>query len=1343
VFPSLVQALLKRRVALEESLNANRAKLARSRAAKRLKLELSKAVRSTSPSGSTQKKQEETEEPVARPVGREGARKAEVGRFVTEEVAEAERHGIGGLQIRSRNAEASSNEEGGTRVDQAFGGAGSSEGIGFAPGTKEDSQTTGHIEDAEAGTNAGRRASAAGKRTQDALSAGGLELSTVLQKGKGVRQSEGSASKGRCSRLHAEAQGLIQPADVSPGSSKALEMEKGPKSSGGKCPNHADGKEQPSWSADMEADTETESESSQSSGPADAGGGGTGKRSWGVADAKSGRLRCGEVEADVGSGAVRRSSWGGELPGEAKKEEERGSQEGKECSSKLKAVAEDSEVQEGGLAESRRKVEGNASGNALLEHSGPFGQQGNIENDSTEPLDDFVGSPFEMQDGQIGPAPQDAEQSFGRSALEDDFGADRPAGWITAVRNRVTRLSNPGALEKTAGTQADGKVGAGTQGSGKASRRRAAGKAEGADGINMRTPKNEVEVPADGKHALSTERSGKGSREKADCSDEIPEENTSSTPGSGKREKAAARVRVERADEIIQETEEQAWGGVETVHRRGVNRLGAGLTDRRRHSKGLRPTGSGEENAMEEPEENGNVEKTKDEHAGAERGASLGSGVDREKNTGATSKASLEQGLGLEKGQVQARGGGKHAVEAPAGLLKQDSLVGPAGKKGTRKRLSLAPFKEAVQWMATEGGKEFAAQLRSEVSGRGGAAGCGFGGEEGSARGGKPEMEELLTLAGLGGKDGVFTPSGSAREGRAKQGDEAGRPADVDLAQGPKSAAVTTERLERFFDPHCGDGLPALCGLKERQLVHGDAATVSEGLGRASVEGGGRGALSDGTKKDSAVEMKPVPGALRIVGSDSLTEQQSEQQFTDADAAEGLEASEKRPSGKEEELAAGAFVEGEVLGTVKEAGLERVEDAGLERVEDAGSEGSRGRVPEPVPEKEAPGMLEMNGAKTVGTLRGVPTKAREKGAEKLECDGGAERTEKDGLQTSEKGGLTPLVQPIPPLKALSGIQAERAEKRRPASPVVALERSPELASWKTTEPPLHNDRNRTSSWFGKAVDKISSAFKPQPTTGFKPLALTRSEHPPREVVSNAAQVAQLPKLDTGGGWLEKSRPRTKSWPIWKGPTSNPNLKKVGGSAQKAPLRPAVESWRASGIPPESAAETEGKRSRALESQARRLGRFEESEAVRDWPVGDFLVPSTPPETAGEDIPLKEIDALVNDVPKSGPVDRGERPSDGPESVSPALGQGPLRSVCCLVKQGGPVLWTVILCAGQETRLGVCIEGDKAQRSVFVYDLCRGDEQTEWTSDVLGVIPGVLRPSEDEDQVSFLERVCTT
>jgi hypothetical protein len=1330
-----VQALLKRRVALEESLNANRAKLARSRAAKRLRLELSKAVPTTSPTRSTQKPQEET---VARGGGGEGAgisEKAEVGRFVTEEVAGSDE--IGGLQIGSRDAEASSNVEGGAPVEQAVGGAGPSDGTGFAPGKpgkKEDSQTTGHIGDAEGATNAGRRPLPGRKRSQEALSAGAQELSTVLQKGAGVRESEGSAAKGSCPRLHAEAQGLIQAADVPPGarwSSKALEMEKGLKTSRTKCPNHADGKEQPSWSVDMEADTEPESESSQQLDPADAVGKWMRKQSRGDAEGRKGRLRSREVEADVNSGAVRRSSGRGELLGEANKEEERGSEEGNEGSSKWNAVAEDNEAREGVLAENWRKVDGNAGGKALFEHSGPFGQQGNMEDDSTEPLDDSAGSLLEMQDGQIALAPQEAEQSFGRSALEDDFAADRPAGWITAVRNRVTRLSNLGALEKAAGTQADGKVGAGTQGSGRASQRRAAGKAESADGSNMEMPKNAVKVPADSKHALSAETKGKGSQEKAERSDEIPEENTLSTPGLGKREKAAARVRVERADEIIQETEEQAWGGFETVRRRGVNRLGAGLTDRRRQSKGLRPVRSGEEVAGKEPEETGNVETTNDEHPRAERRASPGSGVDRE-NTSATSKASLEQGMGLETGRLQAPkagGGGEHAEEAPAGPSKQDSSVGSAGK-GTRKRLSLAPFKEAVQWMATEGGKEFAAQLRSEVTG--GAAGCGFGEGGGSAWGGKPEMEELLTLAGLGGKDGVFTPSGSAREGRVNQGDEAGRPADVDTAQGLRIAAdpvaVTTKRLERFVDPHCGDGLPALCGPEEGQLAHGDAARVSEELGRRASPSG---ALSDGTRKGPAVEMKPVPGALRIVGSDSLTEQQSEQQFAEADAVEGLEASEERPSG--EELAAGAFVEGDVLGTVKEAGLERVEDAGLG--------GGRGRVPE----KEAPGMLELDGAKTGGTLRGVLTTAWERGAEKLEaelCDVGAERTEKGDLQTSEKGGLTPLLhsrEPTPPLGALGVLQAERAEKGRPVSPVVALEQSPGLASRKALEPPLPG---RTSSWFGKAVDKISSAFKPQPPTGYKPLALTRSEHPPREVVSNAAQVAQLPKLDTGGGWLEKSRPRTKSWPVWKGPTSNPNLKKVGGSAQKAPLqggvRPAMESWRASGIPLGSGGETEGKRSRALESQARRLGRFEESEAVRDWPVGDFLVPSTPPETAGEDIPLKELDALVNDVPKLGLVDLGGRPLDGPKSVSPALGQGPLRSVCCLVKQGGPVLWTVIHCAGQETRVGVCIEGDKAQRSVFVYDLCRGDEQTDWESDVVGVIPGTLRQSENEDQVRNFE-----
>lgn len=126
--------------------------------------------------------------------GGKGARKSEkeeVGRSMIEDELEE-------LQIGIGHEEVSSNEEEEMRGEQVVRRAGSSEETGSAhrkPGKSEDSQTMGHMEDAEAGENSGRKALATRKRNQEALSAGGEDLPTVLHQGKGVRISEGSTSK--------------------------------------------------------------------------------------------------------------------------------------------------------------------------------------------------------------------------------------------------------------------------------------------------------------------------------------------------------------------------------------------------------------------------------------------------------------------------------------------------------------------------------------------------------------------------------------------------------------------------------------------------------------------------------------------------------------------------------------------------------------------------------------------------------------------------------------------------------------------------------------------------------------------------------------------------------------------------------------------------------------------------------------------------------------------------------------------------------------------------------------------------------------------------------------------
>ncbi|GAQ91284.1 hypothetical protein KFL_007580020 [Klebsormidium nitens] len=883
---------------------------------------------------------------------------------------------------------------------------------------------------------------------------------------------------------------------------------------------------------------------------------------------------------------------------------------------------------------------------AAFDHHGGSEAQRIFEDDSTEPPDVFPASPAERQERENGPASWHGDSGPERKPGTVDFEADK-GGWFTAARSRKGSLVGP--MKEPVRVEASGGIGGAVLTTGRAQVEAAAGEKNGATGTLA-------------------------------CD-----------------------------DRVIEETEQQ-----EADLRGGFGRNGSGV----RSSLGTgrsRSLGAQEEQPSTTVAElsrlNGNVSRPD----GKIDGASAGNGDRASPRSGASPTAKALLGQGVEAGKREAAMGGVVAPAEgkglPAAVVKGDSPVQVAGaqeRKRKVKRLSLTPFK---RWMATEEGETAvegvcAAGHPPGEHAEGPAVLSGAGVKET-----KRKMGELKKLAAFGWeaeKVSAVSP-GTGKAGREEQRDGEMKQLEPGVAQ----SGGRLRSVSGGIGAECGR--PEEHGLERGQDPRGEKQVTGEANvarkvvpGTLEKDGGAEAAGLEGERIEGGIEAPGKP-AVRIFGSDSLTEQQSEPQCSEPDAREGKETAGIEPAATTVDASAGLVLAGE--------------DDFVSALEGGGVEGCT--------REEQPGGV-LSGEQKEPPIVGVEA------ADKVEGNS-PKASERDGSGAVRKGGLMPLNQHMdgPPTRPLSGRLGERG---RPASPVARLQQSPKAPPRGTSSPPSASERSRGSSWLGRTVETISAAFRGP--AGYKPLAFTRS----RDAVPNGASVAPAPKDDTTGEG--KARPRNKSWPIWTGPTSNPNLGKVGGSAQKAPLpggcREPPEVRRVADVIAVPSA-LGANRGRALESQARRLGRFEESEAVRDWPAGEFLVPSTPPDTAAEEDPPKVEDNAGDPsnpeaVPPEGPEEGGLVPQrgllmGGLESASGDVGQGLFRPVCCLVQQKGPVLWSVIHVAGQGAKLGVCVETDKAQRSVFVYTLSREGEQSEWKVDVAGEIAGTVRASEDPEQVA--------
>lgn len=879
--------------------------------------------------------------------------------------------------------------------------------------------------------------------------------------------------------------------------------------------------------------------------------------------------------------------------------------------------------------------------------------QRKFEDDSTEPPDVSPVSPAFGQ-RERGPASPHVEIAPERKPSTVDFEADK-AGWFTAARGRKGFLV--GLTKETVKLDASGGVGA---------------CALAVDGAAVAGEK------------ITTKR-------KLDAVD----------------------------DRVIEETEQQ-----ETESRAGIDRNGPAV---RSNLGGVRSRDLGVRGEQASDRVGGLGSLS----GNANDGASVGDRKTAGPLRGVATKSLSEQGVQVGERFQQAAAVGAVGVEdeegpAAAGLRSGSPVRGGGTQEGKRKvkRLSLTPFK---RWKAAGEGDDAAEKVKDDVAGGGGIAGQPVSehgkGPANLSGATKRKMAELGTLAAFGWeaeKERRAAASGVGQAGREEQGKITQLEPDVSeggVGLRSESGGTVTAECGRSKESGLGCGLEPGPENWETDEVAA-AVTSAEKAVHDGLENEGREqtAALEGRRVDGLTRGPGEKPAVRIVGSDSLTEQQSELQCSEPESKEGEEPAEL-------EQAAGTIAA----------------SAGFA---EAGGEYS-------VPALQG-GGVECLEQKLRPTSKVLPVEKEPDGDDREDADQvegtGPKASENDGSSAVRKGGLMPLNPHVnaPPTRPLSGRLGEPAERGRPASPVTQRQRSPKAPPQGASSPPPPSERSHSSSWIGRTVETISAAFRAP--AGYKPLALTRSRDP---VVSNGATGPPAPKDDTAEeDWPGKSRPRNKSWPVWKGPTSNPNLGKVGGSAQKAP--PAGARGEGPEVPKaaEIIAVTSAlgaNRGRALESQARRLGRFEESEAVRDWPAGELLVPSTPPDTPAEETPSKEEDhagdpSKAEAAPGEGPeegglVPRGGGLMGGLKSGSGEAGQGLLRPVCCLVQQKGPVLWSVIHVASREVRLGVCVETDKAQRSVFVYSLSKGVEQGEWKVAVAGEIAGTVRPSEGLEQVS--------